>query len=70
MEPAELQVCAPPSILTQILIDAVDNELLVTCIDTGPGPSLTNEKVLEVASGSLCASSIMSLKVMLAVGAL
>jgi hypothetical protein len=52
------------------LIEAVDNELLVTCIDTGPGPSLTNEKVREVASGSLCASSIMSLKVMLAVGAL
>jgi hypothetical protein len=39
-------------------------------METGPEPSLVNEKVREVASGSPVASSIMSLNVIEAVAAL
>jgi hypothetical protein len=39
-------------------------------METGPEPSLVNEKVREVAKGSPVASSIMSLNVIEAVAAL
>jgi hypothetical protein len=53
-----------------ILIEGVARELFVTCADTGPAPSLTNEKVRAVASGSFAASTAMSLKVIEALAAL
>ena len=62
-----VHVAAPTSILRHIFSEAVVEELLVTVADTGPGPSLMNEKVRAVARGSLCLSTIMSLKVMVAV---